>query len=260
MSILIIVMGMLGFGLMVLLAYLRAEEESEENRMMKYYIISMEHMHSLIETRIEAMRAYRHDLAKHIRTLSTMVEKEKGETLAEIRQYSEELKKEYQKLDKSKICEDEIVNAIISIKIQQCETKEIPFEAEIEDTVYSGIQGTDMTAILYNLLDNAVEANEKIKDVTQRGIWLNMGCKDHEVWIELRNKTVRSDLSGNFMFDTTKNRKLAHGFGTKIVQKYAEKYKGSREITVDKEENLITIRLNLKIDDKESDQNLYGRL
>lgn len=259
MSILIIVMGILGFGLMVLLAYLRAEEEAEENRMMKYYIISMEHMHSLIETRIEAMRAYRHDLAKHIRTLSTMVEKEKGETLAEIRQYSEELKKEYQKLDKSKICEDEIVNAIISIKIQQCETKKIPFEAEIEDTVYSGIQGTDMTAILYNLLDNAVEANEKIKDVTQRGIWLNMGCKDHEVWIELRNKTVRSDLPGNFMFDTTKNRKLAHGFGTKIVQKYAEKYKGSREITVDKEKNLITIRLNLKIDDKESDQNLYER-
>lgn len=257
MSILIVVMGIMGFGLMVLLAYLRAEEEAEENRMMKYYIISMEHMYHLIETRIEAMRAYRHDLSKHIRTLSAMVETENGEAFAEIRQYSEELEQEYQKLDKGRVCEDEIVNAIILIKEQQCDAKKIPFEAEIEDTIYSGIQGTDMTAILYNLLDNAVEANEKINDVTQRGIWLKMGCEEQTVWIELRNKAAKSDLQGNFIFETTKNRKSAHGFGTKIIQRYAEKYKGIREITVDKKQNLIIDRLNLSIEDREADENQH---
>lgn len=41
--------------------------------------------------------------------------------------------------------------------------------------MYDGIQKVDMVGLLYNLLDNAIEANERIPRGGKQGISLSMG-------------------------------------------------------------------------------------
>lgn len=227
-------------ALIIVFKVMQTRELEQENHLMQMYMLSMQEFYSAIQNRIEATRRYRHDLAKHIQTLERLLEQH-GEA-QEMQEYMEDLQGRYSELKKEEYCTDEIVNSIISIKKQQCKEKLIPLEIQIEDTYYGEVREVDMVGLLHNLLDNAVEANERIGEPEQRGITFSMGRKEESIWIEVSNRICPGE---KITFKTKKEEKDEHGIGTKIIESLVVKYNGKKEITIDEKEHIFCKKITL---------------
>lgn len=227
--------------LILVFRFMKIQEKEQENQLIQDYMESVKSFYSIIQKRIEATRRYRHDLAKHIRTLEYMMKQEESE---DMREYVEDLKGRYGQLRKEEYCCDEVVNSIVALKVQQCKEKQIPLELEIEDTMYDGIQEVDMVGLLYNLLDNAVEASGRILEGNQKGIALSMGIEGTTLWMKIRNHINPGE---EVSFETRKADKEAHGIGTRIIDSLIEKYHGRKDVTIDKENGIFEKNVYLTV-------------
>lgn len=92
MVITLILFGVLLVFLLLAAGVMKTREMEQENRLMQSYMASMEEFYSGIQSRIEATRRYRHDLAKHIQTLETLLGQYRD--AAEMEEYMLDLKKD----------------------------------------------------------------------------------------------------------------------------------------------------------------------
>lgn len=169
---------------------------------------------------------------------------------AELQKYADGLKLEYRKVENKGESESEVVNAILSMKRKQCQEKRISLYLNIEEKGYSLVRDMDMVGILVNLLDNAIEENEKIEAEEQRGIWLDMKQKEQgEVWLQIKNK-IRPDKKINFQTE----KKGEHGIGRGIIEYLVKQYQGEEKVSIDQETSVFceTILLKCRIQEDES--------
>lgn len=217
-------------------------KKEQENQLIQAYMVSLQSFYTIIRERIEITRRYRHDLAKHIQTLEILMRQDEKPDLQE---YSENLKTQFHELKSSQCCRDEVISTVVSIKRQQCQEREIPFSYQVEDTEYNTVKDMDMVGLLYNLLDNALEANEKICKNQKRGIWLVMGRRDGKICIEVKNHIA----AGTKMdFKSEKQEKEEHGLGMKIIDYFVQKYNGEKTICIDEKSCTVTISVRLLAD------------
>lgn len=223
------------------------EKEAERNQLIQSYMVTLQGFYQTIQSQIDMTRKFRHDLAKHIQTLEVLMAEEDG---AELQKYADELKLEYRKVENKGESESEVVNAILSMKRKQCQEKRISLYLNIEEKGYSLVRDMDMVGILINLLDNAIEENEKIEAEEQRGIWLDMKEEEQgEVWLQIKNK-IRPDKKINFQTE----KKGEHGIGRGIIEYLVKQYQGEEKVSIDQETSVFceTILLKCRIQEDES--------
>lgn len=143
-------------------------------------------------------------MAKHIQTLEMLLLKRNQE----IQFYLDELKSRYEELSRTGYCRDDIVDSILLVTAKQCEDADISLKIQVEDTFYGEIHEMDLVGLLYNLLDNAREANVRIPDEGERGISFSMGKHGKRVWIEMENYFSAEETMD---FKTKKKGKDQHG-------------------------------------------------
>ena len=226
---------------------MQLEKEEERNRLIQSYMVTLQEFYQTIQGQIDMTRKFRHDLAKHIQTLEVLMAEEDG---AELQKYADGLKLEYRKVENKGESESEVVNAILSMKRKQCQEKRISLYLNIEEKGYSLVRDMDMVGILVNLLDNAIEENEKIEAEEQRGIWLDMKQKEQgEVWLQIKNQ-IRPDKKINFQTE----KKGEHGIGRGIIEYLVKQYQGEEKVSIDQETSVFceTILLKCRIQEDES--------
>ena len=222
------------------------EKESERNKLIQSYMVTLQGFYQTIQSQIDMTRKFRHDLAKHIQTLEELMEEQNG---SELREYADSLKQEYRQVENKGESESEVVNAILSMKGRQCREKNIPFCMNIEEKGYALVRDIDMVGLLVNLLDNAIEENEKIEE-EQRGIWLDMKEKEQgEVWLQIKNK-IRPDKKINFQTE----KKGEHGIGRGSIEYLVKQYQGEENVRIDQETAVFceTILLKNRIQEDET--------
>ncbi len=222
MRILIVFFILILIAALLILRSMRIRQMEEENRLMQAYMNSIQESYASIQDKIEAVRKYRHDLAKHIQTLEGILEQ----------------------ADSIRYCRNEVVNSILSEKARQCANKKIPFEAQVEDEDYSGIREIDMAGILHNLLDNAIEADARIPSGAKRGVFVVMKKAADQISIEVSNQICPGE---KVTFETTKEKKEEHGIGTKIIDELVEKYHGKKVSAVDVEKSQVLQKVELMV-------------
>ena len=223
------------------------EKEAERNQLIQSYMVTLQGFYQTIQSQIDMTRKFRHDLAKHIQTLEVLMAEEDG---AELQKYAVGLKLEYRKVENKGESESEVVNAILSMKRKQCQEKRISLYLNIEEKGYALVRDMDMVGILVNLLDNAIEENEKIEAEEQRGIWLDMKQKEQgEVWLQIKNQ-IRPDKKINFQTE----KKGEHGIGRGIIEYLVKQYQGEEKVSIDQETSVFceTILLKCRIQEDES--------
>ena len=219
---------------------MKTREMEQENRLMQSYMASMEEFYAGIQSRIEAARKYRHDLAKHIQTLEALLGKS-GDP-AEMEEYMQDLKKRYDTLKKQEFCSDELVNSILTIKQGQCDEKNIPLMMDVEDCIYNNVEEVDIVALLHNLLDNAIEAQERIPENEEKGIWFSMRREGEKLLVNMKNRVRKGE---KVTFRTKKPRREEHGIGTKIIQNIVEKYDGTIVFETDADSGMFEEKIVL---------------
>lgn len=122
-----------------------------------------------------------------------------------------------------------VVDAVINNKILLCSEKGIAVKCVI-DTQFESSNDVDISILLSNLLDNAINGC----NLSTPHIELVISKVKSMTYIAVKNSLAESVLLNNPDFKTSKKDKSEHGFGIKSIKQIAHKYDGSIEF---KEEN-----------------------
>ena len=141
-----------------------------------------------------------------------------------------EVEKELDDIKSTKYCENELLNIILSIKIEEAKKYDINIELKIDYFIELNMEDIDVCNIFTNLLDNSIEAAKKSEN---KNIKLYICEKNGYVIIKNENfcKCYKKNEAGKF--ETTKKDKKSHGYGIKIIEKTLEKYNGDLNIRID---------------------------
>ena len=121
------------------------------------------------------------------------------------------------------------VDALINYKNMTAREKEITIHLESQIPAELPYESTDLSIILGNLLDNAIEATEKLE--VEKDIFVSLMYRKEKLLIKVRNPytgDLKKDRAGNYISE--KKDRENHGIGLKSVRKVVEKYEGVMEI------------------------------
>ena len=134
-------------------------------------------------------------------------------------------------------CENEIINLILNTKIQEAKKKNIRIDANIEN-VFFQMAENDLCSILSNLLENAVEACEKIID-HERWIRIHMIQRSGCLMLKIENNISEQPKEKQGVYIT--NKTGSHGYGLKSVQSVVNKYHGTMKCAHNEETFSVVI-------------------
>ena len=99
-----------------------------------------------------------------------------------------------------------------------------------------------MCVLLANLLDNAIEACEKVEE-ERRLIYLRIKRQNQMLLIFIKNAIQERETEKREFFKTSKNNKELHGLGIKCIDNVIQKYDGHKEYSIQKDNFELYISL-----------------
>ncbi|MCL2018828.1 MAG: GHKL domain-containing protein [Oscillospiraceae bacterium] len=177
------------------------------------------HINEILEQHSQIMRI-KHDLSTHVRVISDLAETKKYDELIK---YAQEFKEDFT-LKPLHFCSRSAVNTILSYIYNTAKEKDIDVQIFFDDKGAEYISDIDLCTVVSNLLQNAIEACERINNTdTKRFIKLAAGLKAECFII----KQINSGLQPNEGLKTSKNDTKNHGVGVYIITDMVKKYNGS---------------------------------
>lgn len=167
------------------------------------------------------LRQFRHDIKNRLYVMEDMIRN--GET----EKTCDYISKLTEKLDNTKMYSQTgniAIDSIINYKLTKASEKGITVESNIVIPEDIGIEEDDMVIILGNLLDNAIEAADRLSD--NKYIGINFEYEMNNVYITIKNSydNIVNIVDGKMI--TRKGDSLMHGIGLKSVGEVIEKYNG----------------------------------
>lgn len=201
----------------------RALLSEQEKEILNQQNAAYENQTNIINHTSEVIRVLHHDMKNHINTLIIM--NEKGQT-EEISEYTKEM---LSIIDACEVCKSNnfVVDSIINFKLTKLKEKGVNLEIDICIPHVMDILAIDLTTILGNLLDNAVEATMHSKE---KNLKLKMWYEVGNLIIILKNSYSGEIIVENGILKSTKLFKKGHGIGLKSVEATIKKYSGDLEI------------------------------
>lgn len=189
----------------------------------------------------EEIRDFRHDYRHHIRYLYKQLQNENYDETKKYLKSLVEMGDEV--LDKRQIySENPIIDAIISGVMESKKTKEIRFSYMGKVKRKLDIRDIDLSTVLFNALENAVEACLKCDNKKE----INMKIRIYQgnVTIEIDNTHNGKLERKGEKYKTSKEDKISHGRGLQNMKRIAEKYDGSLETDEQNGKFFLKIQLN----------------
>jgi sensor histidine kinase regulating citrate/malate metabolism len=167
------------------------------------------------------MRSWRHDYHNHLQKLKAHIMMDQ---INEANQYLNELEIDLdnvnQLVESGNINLDAILNSKLSLAIKN--NIEINFKALVPKKLI--ISDIDFCVLIGNLIDNAVEACEKIEDNNSKFIRVYIGIFKKQLYISVSNSTneIIKKLDAEYISSKRGN----HGHGLKRINNIVDKYEG----------------------------------
>lgn len=190
----------------------------------------------------ENQRILIHDMKKHLQSIALLNEDNQNE---KIRAYINQLMQSSDLLEFSKICDHKILNNILCRYKKVCNDLHIAFHADIRSNTTTFLSDSDVTSLFCNMLDNAVEASNHIKDSY---IEITAAQRKHTpfVIITIINSCAGNPFSPNDELVSSKQNPQAHGFGIKSIEKIIHNYNGNIQMYYDEETSTFHTIIMLK--------------
>ena len=170
----------------------------------------------------QTMRAWRHDYHNHMQSIKAMLEMGKKEELSE---YLDNLEKDLDSIDIAIRTGNVGLDAILSSKVSIARKNNIEVNCTAKVPQDLTVSDVHLCAIVGNLMDNAIEACEKIPQGTApRFIRIYIGLFKSQLYISVTNSTCEKHRKRLSELVTSKLGE--HGFGLRRIDKLAEKYDG----------------------------------
>ncbi len=119
------------------------------------------------------------------------------------------------------------IDAIVENKLNKCDELKISTNISYQYTEPININEIEIAVIIGNILDNAIEACQKVSDINKE-IWGSITVDKQNIIINIKNT---AESSNNLK--TSKADKKSHGYGLKSITHIAKKYNGYAKFLFD---------------------------
>lgn len=171
----------------------------------------------------EKARRLKHDMKNHILVIAAYLNSNENDNAKDyLSQILNKLNQMYSYIETG----NSILNYIINTKLEFANKNEIAIKAEVENLPFASLESVDLSALLSNLLDNAIEASLHVADPL---IIVEIRKRRGYDTILIKNRIHTSILASNPELRTTKAEKLEHGIGISQIQELVLKYDGMLE-------------------------------
>ena len=190
----------------------------------------------IIEQNNKNLGIIAHDIKNHLHHITSLSSAE------EIHAYVASIADEVQSYGYIGASKNKTLDLLISKYLNLCQGKGIKIEFDVKTANLSNIAPADISTIINNLLDNAVESAEQSeKKEISVNIFRNQGFEI----IKIQNSCSAKPKTKNGKLLTTKKEKQLHGYGTQSVIKTVNKYGGMYDWDYLETENIFTVTVAL---------------
>ena len=178
------------------------------------------------ESQNQIRRLY-HDMNNHLYNIQMM-----NKSSEDASDYIVSLQNELKEARKTRVSGNSLFDIIVDEKMNICKNKGIEFDIDVDSKNTGFIKNMDMSSILANILDNAIEACDKMTSNKKYIKLTSMWADDMFVIICENSKENEVKKIGD-RFITDKLNKSEHGIGIKSVEKSVKNYDGNMMIFCD---------------------------
>lgn len=192
----------------------------------KYEEYSMNYQNKLLKNQVEevqhiymTMRGWRHDYHSHLQSLKVKLNQGQIEEAAKyLNELEEDLDDIHQLVESGNVNVDAILNSKLSLAIEQ----EIDVNVKVAIPDKLPLSDIDCCVLLGNLIDNAIEACEKVEE--NKFIRLYIGIYKKQLYMSITNAT--NEVVRKYNEEYISKKRGNHGHGLKRINKVVEKYNG----------------------------------
>ncbi len=223
-SIIVSVSILLQYSLILLITIANEGLKFQHYLNLKYLHVQQEN-YEYLEYREKETKRFRHDYRNHLNLLQILCKEKRYEDVETYIENISERLNEYNKY--ISIC-NSFVDAILNYYLQKMDKKCIEFRIKGKMPKDCNIVMFDLCTIISNLLDNAIEAVDRLEG-EKRWIEMTFRYDNLMIYCNVKNPYLGELNIYKNKILTNKNTKN-HGFGISNVKKSVELYSGSIEI------------------------------
>ena len=194
-----------------------------------------------IEEIYDRMRGIRHDFGNHLTVIERLAEDGKTKELSD---YIRELGENIESLQPMIKTGNAVTDVVLSETAEKCEKEGITFESAFAYPDGLDINPFDISVVLTNALQNAVEASSSVSDPQ---ISIKSVQKERVFIINVRNIIQRRVYITEDGLPETSKRESGHRYGLKNIRNIAAKYKGDIEIRQEEKDGKLYFILNIML-------------
>lgn len=193
-----------------------------DKRIANYQNDLIKKQYTEVENIYKEMRGWRHDYHNHIQTMKAYLELGKYEDMKE---YLNDLDKDLTSIDRVLKTGNIMVDAILNTKLSLAINQGINIKAKATVPKNLKVLDIDLSVVIGNLMDNAMEAAIKITNPEDRFIRVYIREMKGQLYISITNSVGGQVKKVGLGYITTKLTKN-HGFGLKRIDSIVAKYNG----------------------------------
>lgn len=196
------------------------------------------------ESQTQALLRFKHDHNKVMDTIGSLIEH--GDTKA-YRQIIEDHRNELERIEIGyhKYSNNLVYDALLNDYQKRFQSIGASFESVVYIQFQIDISEINMIKLFYNILENAYESLLHVEDVSTRRIHIDSERMDAYIKISFVN--TMNPLHSSIDTKSTKKDKLAHGFGSSIIDRILSEYQGFSNRYVIEEGGLSYFHLEIFI-------------
>ncbi len=209
---------------------LATEKQVEEELKTQNQIIALQmHSQDEVNSMYQSIVALKHDMNNHLHTISGYMQV--GE-YAKAQEYVGEIAGKISRI-KTFHAGNAVVDALIGSKTALAEMNGIVVDVDLAVPHELQITDSDLTVMIGNLYDNAIDANLRFKDADRRFINIKILYDGGNLLFMFENAAPEEEKPDNKgIWRTTKEDSSMHGYGMKNIDSIVQKYGGYCERTL----------------------------
>lgn len=197
----------------------------KEKELLAMELENRQHELKQLEQKYKEISILKHDFKNSIDCIKNLIMTEHYEEAID---YAEKLKeRKINSIQPQILSSNSVINAVINSKFSEAQEKGIDTSLRLVVTIPKFLE-FDLSILLSNLLDNAIEACTENSSSSQ--IILTISEIDGYYRVIIRNTIEKSVLQNNRDLKTNKSNLTEHGWGLKSVKDIVDKYDGMIDI------------------------------
>lgn len=233
-------------NIIILVLHQYNQKQNSEYTLLQLALQNESHVaeyYKMLSLQTENQNILIHDIKKHLHSIKYLSLHGQHTQLSN---YIDELLHSSALKQSLRVCDDDLMNAIMSRYQTICSEKNISFSIDIRSQTLCFLNQNDLTALFCNLMDNAIEAAEHCDN---RFIDLLVIQKEQTPFtlVKLINSCASNPLhSHSGMLRSTKPDHRQHGYGLKSIKRAVENYAGDIQMYFDQKNSTFQTIILLK--------------